>query len=80
MEVLRLVQGRRQALGAHPNVISWGEFYSRSPAPHRADCDQFPALTCQQLMCYDNLQAATHRGLGNLNTVPCVLYRSNTTI
>jgi hypothetical protein len=58
------VQGRRQALGAHPNVIRWGEFYSRSPAPHRADCDQFPALTCQQLMCYDNLQAATHRGLG----------------
>jgi hypothetical protein len=26
MGVLNLVQGRRQALGAHPNEIRWGEF------------------------------------------------------
>ena len=64
------VQGRRQALGAHPNEIRWGEFYSRSPAPHRADFDRINQATRHLVSCSKFYKLLHDEGLGILT--PCL--------
>jgi len=64
------VQGRRQALGAHPNEIRWGEFYSRSPAPHRADFDRINQATRHLVSCSKFYKLLHDEGLGYLT--PCL--------
>jgi len=70
MGVLNLVQGRRQALGAHPNEIRWGEFFSRSPAPHRADFDRINQATRHLVSCSKFYKLLHDEGLGILT--PCL--------